>query len=69
MKIVLRRADKNGKISHEKTESNISFTVCKPDFLREVNIKKKKAGAVRENALGVPLPSKPTSLKLEKQSK
>ena len=69
MKFVLRKADKNGNISHEKTESCVSLVVCKPDFLREANMKKKKAGAVRENALGVPLPSKPTSLKLEKQSK
>merc|ERR1711871_932922 len=70
LKFVLRRADKHGNITHEKSENNnISFAVVKPDFLREANMKKKKAGAVRENALGIPLPSKPTSLKLEKQSK
>ena len=69
IKFVLRKTDKSGAVSHEKSDHAISFIVCKPEFVREVNLKKKKSGSVRENALGNPLPSKPTTLKKERQSK
>lgn len=52
LKFVLRKTDKSGQPTYEKCDQKISFVVCRPDFLREVNMKKKKAGAVRENALG-----------------
>ena len=43
----------NEKILQDKEDGlTIGFTVTKPDFVREANLKKKKAGQPRENALG-----------------
>ena len=43
----------NEKILQDKDDGlTIGFTVTKPDFVREANLKKKKAGQPRENALG-----------------
>lgn len=70
LKIVMRKTDKTGASVHsdKKDDAVLSFVVCRPEFLREVNMKKSKRG-VRENALGQALPSKESSLKKEKQSR